>query len=48
MLPDQQMECLAENLANVLLQLPVNYQQILPFPYKISFQHHPAGVIKFL
>jgi hypothetical protein len=41
-LPGQKTECLAESLANVPLQLLANYQLILPFPYKIAFQHHPT------
>jgi hypothetical protein len=36
------MECLAESLANVLLQLLASYQLILPFPYKIASQRHPT------
>jgi hypothetical protein len=47
-LPDQWMVCLGEKLASVLLQLPIDYQLIPPFPYKIAFQHLPTEAIKSL
>lgn len=47
-LPDQWTVCLAENLANVLLQLPTGYRLIPPFPYKIAFRHLPTEAVRSL